>query len=130
MQQRLNISSGAPWEETIGYCRAVRIGDVVEVAGTCAVTEVGATVGVGNPYEQTQYILQKIERALVAAGATLQDVVRTRVYVTDMSRWQEVGKAHGEFFRHVKPASTFVEVSALIGEDLLVEIEATAILGG
>jgi enamine deaminase RidA (YjgF/YER057c/UK114 family) len=130
MQKRLSISSGAPWEETIGYCRAVRVGGVIEVAGTCAVNEAGATVGTESPYEQTKYILQKIERALVAAGATLQDVVRTRVYVTDMSRWQEVGKAHGEFFRHIKPASTFVEVSALIGADLLVEVEATAILGG
>ncbi len=125
---RQNISSGASWEEIVGYSRAVRIGNVVEVAGTTAVDEAGNVVGSDDPGAQTSYILQKIEKALAAAGATLQDVVRTRMFVTDISRWEAVGRAHGEFFRTVKPVATMVEVSALISPELLVEIEVTAVI--
>ncbi|MCB0091580.1 MAG: RidA family protein [Caldilineaceae bacterium] len=128
MSTRINISSGAKWEEIVGYCRAVRLGNVVEVAGTTAVDEAGATVGAGNPYDQTIYILQKIEKALHQAGASMQDVVRTRMFVTDITRWEEVGRAHGEFFRDVRPAATMVEVNALISPELMVEIEVSAIL--
>ena len=122
------MSTRAKWEEIVGYCRAVRLGNVVEVAGTTAVDEAGATVGAGNPYDQTIYILQKIEKALHQAGASMQDVVRTRMFVTDITRWEEVGRAHGEFFRDVRPAATMVEVNALISPELMVEIEVSAIL--
>ena len=125
---RQNISSGAAWEEIIGYSRAVRIGNVVEVAGTTAVDEAGNVVDGDDPGAQTRSILQKIEKALIAAGATMQDVVRTRMFVTDISRWEAVGRAHGEFFRTIKPVATMVEVSALISPDLLVEIEVTAVI--
>lgn len=125
--QRLNISSGAKWEDIVGYSRAVRIGDVVEVAGTTAVDESGEVVG-NTEYEQTKFILQKIARALDQAGATMNDVIRTRMFVVDASKWEEVGRAHGEVFANIKPASTMVEVSALIDERLLVEIEVTAVL--
>ncbi|MEZ4706613.1 MAG: RidA family protein [Caldilineaceae bacterium] len=128
MSTRINISSGAQWEEIVGYCRAVRLGNVIEVAGTTAVDESGAVVGVNDPYAQTMFILQKIERALHEAGASMQDVVRTRMFVTDISRWEAVGRAHGEFFRDVRPAATMVEVSALISPELLVEIEVSAIV--
>lgn len=128
MKQRLNISSGAVWEDVVGYSRAVRIGNIVEVAGTTAVDEQGMVVGTDDPGEQTRYILAKIERALHAAGATMRDVVRTRIFVTDITRWQQVGRAHGEYFHDVKPAATMVEVQRLIDPALLVEIEATAIL--
>ncbi|MCI0398935.1 MAG: RidA family protein [Chloroflexi bacterium] len=128
MNQRQNISSGAQWEDIVGYSRAVRLGNVVEVAGTTAVDENGAVVGPGDPYVQTHFILGKIERALQAAGARLEDVVRTRLFVTDISRWEEAGRAHGEFFRAIKPAATMVEVRALISPELLVEIEVTAII--
>jgi len=124
---RQNIGSGAPWEDTIGYSRAVRMGNIVEVAGTTA-TEGDEHIAVGDIYGQTKFILQKIEKALLQAGASLQEVVRTRIYVTDISQWQEVGRAHGEFFSQIKPVSTMVEVKALIHPDLLVEIEVTAIL--
>ena len=126
MKQR--ISSGTAWEEIVGYSRAVRIGNLVEVAGTTAVDEAGNVVGVDDPGAQTRYILQKIEKALTAAGATMQDVVRTRMFVTDISRWEAVGRAHGECFRDVKPVATMVEVSALIVPELLVEIEVTAVM--
>lgn len=128
MTQRLNISSGARWEDRVGYSRAVKVGNIIEVAGTTAIDEQGAIVGLGDPYQQTLFILGKIEKALHAAGATRQDVVRTRMFVTDISRWEEIGKAHGEYFREIKPAATMVEVKALISPELLVEIEATAIL--
>ena len=122
---RQNISSGAAWEEIVGYSRAVRIGNIVEVAGTTAVDGDGIVVGVDEPGVQTRYILQKIEKALAEAGATMRDVVRTRIFVTDISRWEAVGRAHGEFFRDVKPAATMVEVSGLISPELLVEVEVT-----
>jgi enamine deaminase RidA (YjgF/YER057c/UK114 family) len=130
MNQRLSVSSGTKWEDIVGYSRAVRVGNIVEVAGTAAVNEQGEIVGLDSLYEQTRYILAKIETALVAAGATLRDVVRTRIYVTDISRWEEVGRAHGERFKEIKPASTMVEVASLIAPELLVEIEVTAIIGG
>ncbi|HXQ37550.1 MAG TPA: RidA family protein [Anaerolineales bacterium] len=128
MSKRLNISSGVKWEDIIGYSRAVKIGNVIEVAGTTALDESGNLVGADDPYEQTRYIIAKIEKALNSAGAALTDVVRTRIFTTDISRWEEIGKAHGEFFRDIKPASTMVEVRALINPSMLVEIEATVIL--
>lgn len=124
---RQNITSGAIWEDIIGYSRAVRVGNTIEVAGTTAI-EGNQVVGIGSAYEQTKYTLRKIERALTEAGASLSDVVRTRIYVTDISQWEEVGRAHGEVFKSIKPAATMVEVSALINPALLVEIEATAVL--
>lgn len=122
------ISSGTTWEEIVGYSRAIRIGNVVEVAGTTAVDDKGNVVGLNDAGEQTRFILQKIERALVEAGATMQDVVRTRMFVVDVRQWEAVGRAHGEFFRAVKPVATMVEVSALINPELLVEIEVTAVI--
>ncbi|MBX9784997.1 MAG: RidA family protein [Chitinophagaceae bacterium] len=127
MNNRINISSGSPWEDIVGYSRAVRIGNIIEVAGTTAV-DGDQLVGGDSMYEQTKYILQKIEKALVAAGASMEDVVRTRVYVTDISQWEEAGRAHGEVFKTIKPASALVQVSALINQQMLVEIEATAIV--
>lgn len=127
MAQRLNISSGSSWEDIVGYSRAVKIGNIIEVAGTTSM-DGDVLVGEGSVYEQTKYILQKIEKALQQAGASMQDVVRTRVFVTDISKWQEAGKAHGEVFHTIKPVSTMVEVSALINTQMLVEIEATAIV--
>ncbi|MFN8411557.1 MAG: RidA family protein [Anaerolineales bacterium] len=128
MSNRINISSGAKWEDIVGYSRAVRVGNTIEVAGTTAVDERGEVVGLNNPYEQTKYALAKIEKALIEAGASMQDVVRTRMFVTDISKWEEIGKAHGEYFREIKPAASMIEVKGLINPDLLVEIEVTAIL--
>lgn len=126
MEKRL-ISSGSPWEEIVGYSRAVRVGNLVEVAGTTAM-DGDKLVGKGDLYVQTIFILQKIEKALLEAGAGLQHVIRTRMYVTDITAWETVGKAHGAFFSTIKPASTLVEVNRLINDDLLIEIEATAII--
>lgn len=126
MTKRIRISSGAKWEDIVGYSRAVRVGNIIEVAGTTAIE--GNEVKGENAYDQTMYVLGKIEKALAEAGASLKDVVRTRIFVTDISDWEAVGKAHGAYFREIKPAATMVEVSALLDEALLVEIEATAIL--
>jgi enamine deaminase RidA (YjgF/YER057c/UK114 family) len=124
--QRQNISSGSPWEATVGYSRAVRIGNIIEVSGTVAAGDDGV-VGRGDGYAQTKFILQKIEKALIEAGVTLENVTRTRIYVTDITQWQAVGKAHGEVFSSIRPATTVVEVSKLVSDDYLVEIEASAV---
>jgi enamine deaminase RidA (YjgF/YER057c/UK114 family) len=127
MRTRQLVSSGAKWETIVGYSRAVRVGNVVEVAGTTAVDESGHVIGPGDPFEQTRFILTKIDKALQEAGATLEDVVRTRMFVTDITHWEAIGRAHGEVFGDIKPAATMVEVQALIDPELLIEIEATAI---
>jgi len=126
--ERINYSSGAKWEDIVGYSRAVKIGNTVEVTGTVAVDENSMLVYKDDAYGQTKFILEKIERTLNQAGASLKDVIRTRMFVTDISRWEEYGKAHGEFFGAVKPCTTMVEVSALIAPEYLIEIEATAII--
>jgi enamine deaminase RidA (YjgF/YER057c/UK114 family) len=125
--KRVNISSGVRWEDIVGYSRAVRIGNIVEVSGTAPV-DGGTVIGVGDAYAQTKYCLLKIEKALTEAGARLTDVIRTRMFVTDISRWEEYGKAHGEFFRDIKPVTAMVEIKSLIDPDMLIEIEATAII--
>ena len=125
--QRTNYSSGAPWENKVGYSRAVRIGDTIEVSGTVAADN-DRVVAEGDAYEQTKFILAKIEAVLINAGATLNDVVRTRLFVTDISKWEEYGRAHGEFFKGIKPATTMVEVNKLIDPRYLVEVEVTAIV--
>ncbi|MCB9006646.1 MAG: RidA family protein [Ardenticatenaceae bacterium] len=125
--KRMNISSGAPWESIVGYSRAVRVGPYVHVAGTTAVNGAGELVSADDPYNQTVFILKKIETALQQAGAELTDVVRTRIYVTDVTDWDEVGRAHGEVFGNIRPAATLVEVTSLLEPEMLVEIEADAI---
>lgn len=124
--ERINYSSGAKWEDIVGYSRAVQVGDHLEVAGTVAADESGP-VARGDAYAQTKFILDKISKTLDKAGFSLADVVRTRMFVTDISRWQEFGKAHGEFFHEVKPATSMIEVKALIDPEYLIEIEVTAI---
>ncbi len=128
MTDRQNISSGTSWEAIAGFSRAVRIGNVVQVSGTTATDENGNVVGLNDPYQQTAYIIRKIERALNQAGASLTDVIRTRIYVTDATQWEAVARAHGEFFSQIRPANTLVEVSALIGDGYLVEMEAEAVI--
>ncbi|MEP2773144.1 MAG: RidA family protein [Fulvivirga sp.] len=124
---RENFSTGAKWEDKVGYSRAVRIGDTIEVSGTVALVD-GELIGLNDPYTQTKCILQIIEKTLKKAGAKLEDVIRTRIFVTDISQWEEIGRAHGEVFAAIKPATSMVEVSALISPEFLLEIEATAIL--
>jgi enamine deaminase RidA (YjgF/YER057c/UK114 family) len=126
--ERRNVSSGTEWEAKVGYSRAVRVGDRVEVAGTTATDEDGAVVGEGDPYAQTVQTLQNVESGLEAAGATMADVVRTRIFVTDVEQWEAVGRAHGEVFGEIRPATTLVEVSALVDPAMCVEIEAVAVV--
>lgn len=125
-KKRINISSNAPWEEIVGYSRAVRIGPFISVAGTTATDDNGNIVGINNPYEQTIKCIKNIEIALNKAGAELSDVIRTRIYVINIDDWEIIGKAHGEFFKNIKPAATMVEVKRLIAPEVLVEIEADA----
>ena len=126
--ERTNYSSGAKWEDIVGYSRAVKIGNIIEVTGTVAVNENNELVGGDSAYEQTKYILSKIEKILIAAGASMKDVIRTRLFVTDISRWEEYGLAHGEYFKDIKPCATMVEVSSLIDKLFLVEIEVSAVI--
>lgn len=126
--ERTNYSSGAKWEDIVGYSRAVKAGNTIEVSGTVATDEQGNLVGAGNAYGQTVFILQKIEKVLQNAGASLKDVVRTRMFVTDISRWEEFGKAHGEFFSAIKPCTSMIEVKGLIDAGYLIEIEVTAVI--
>ena len=126
--KRTNYSSGVKWEEVVGYSRAVRVGNTIEVTGTVAADDNSVLVGGNSAYEQTKFIIQKIEGVLKRAGASLEDVVRTRMFVTDISRWEEYGKAHGEFFKNIKPCTSMIEVKSLIAPEYLIEIEATAII--
>lgn len=129
MSTRQLITSGTPWEEIIGYSRAVRVGSLVFVSGTTASDETGKVYGIGDPYEQTVYIIRKIERALAQADASLADVVRVRMFVTDIARWEDFARGFSEFFKAVRPVSTMVEVQKLIDPEHLIEIEVDAVIG-
>jgi len=126
--KRQKFSSNSPWEDIVGYSRAVRIGNIIELSGTVAVDDSNKVVGIGNAYEQTKFIISKMISYIEKAGGKKEDIVRTRMFVTDITQWEEIGKAHGEFFKDVKPVTTMVEVKSLISKEYLVEIEATAII--
>jgi len=128
MEKRINISTGAKWEDIVGYSRAVRLGNQIEISGTVSIKE-GKVFGEGDAYVQTQQIISIIKDSLTKAGGRLEDVVRTRIFVTDISQWEKIGRAHGEAFGDIKPATSMVEVSKLISPEYLLEIEATAIIG-
>ena len=130
LSDRSNYSSGAPWESIAGYSRAVRVGNIIEVAGTTAVDAEGQVVGAGDIGEQTDYIFNKIRNALNDAGSKMSDVIRTRMYLTDINDWETVARVHGDIFSDIKPVSTLVEVSGLIDEELLIEIEVSAVVSG
>lgn len=129
MTKRQNVASGTAWEPIVGYSRAVRVGDRVWVSGTTATDAAGAVVGIGDPAAQTRQAVANLRAALERAGARLEDVVRTRIYVTDIAQWEAVGRAHGEAFGAIRPASTMVEVARLIAPEIVVEIEADAVIG-
>jgi len=128
MKNRTNISSGAKWEDIVGYSRLVKVNNQIFVTGTVAIDDQGNLIGENDAYEQTKYIIQKVKKIFEKVGATLEDVVRTRMFVTDISKWEEYGKAHGEYFGKIKPATTMVEVSKLIDPKFLIEIEFEAIV--
>jgi len=128
MAERVNISSNAKWEDIVGYSRAVRVGNQIYVSGTVAINSEGNVIGINDPHKQTIESIKIIEQALIKADSKLSDVVRTRIYVTNINDWEKIGKAHGEFFKDIKPATSMLEVSKLISPDVLVEIEADAIL--
>ena len=130
LSDRSNYSSGAPWESIAGYSRAVRVGNIIEVAGTTAVDTEGQVVGAGDISKQTGYIFNKIRNALNDAGSKMSDVIRTRMYLTDINDWETVARVHGDIFSDIKPVSTLVEVSGLIDEELLIEIEVSAVVSG